>query len=281
MRANHTRLASTSGFTLVEVLVVSPIILLTIVAFIGAIIYLTGQALTARADNALALENQSALNIIEQDIRLSRTFQATVPFPIVAPQGRDNATGVFKNASSTATPTLLLEMMNVTNNVNATYRRPIYLANSPHPCGSVNIEQNQLLSSVVVYFVKDETLWRRTLMPAGYNTSTVSCDSTIILARPSCDPNPAVTGTMCVTRDMKLASGVKAGDFTIAYYATSDTPSPNATASSTTATDASRQTALTGTTTIRITLKNSKRVAGNDTSYTGQIRATRLSQSPL
>ena len=59
-----SKLHPQKGFTLIEVLVVSPIILLTIATFIGVIIFTPGEVLTARAQNALAYDTQAALNTL-------------------------------------------------------------------------------------------------------------------------------------------------------------------------------------------------------------------------
>jgi competence protein ComGC len=49
------------AFTLVEMLVIAPIMLLTVAAFIGIIISLTGQTLVAQAENTLAYTVQDTL----------------------------------------------------------------------------------------------------------------------------------------------------------------------------------------------------------------------------
>ena len=72
---SHTHQKS-RGFTLVEMLVVAPIVIL----FIGGMIYLlvniTGETLASRSEDALSFDLQQALNRVEDDVRRSDKFLA-------------------------------------------------------------------------------------------------------------------------------------------------------------------------------------------------------------
>lgn len=264
-----------AGFTLIEVMVVAPIVLLTIAAFIGIIIALTGQVLVARADNTLAVKNQSALNIIEQDIRLSRSFLSTNTFTPISPQGSNDAMLPFQNVATGAQPVLILNVMATSNEQTIRDRKPIYKANTPFACGHANIAQNQIFYVNVVYFIKDSTLWRRTLAPPLYDVD--SCNSSTIRQVPTCN----ASSSTCKARDMELVKGVNPGDFTIQYFSSGGSTAELTGAVATGATSAARQTVLDGASSVRVTLRNSDTVAGKTTSYTGALRASRLMQSPL
>jgi type II secretory pathway pseudopilin PulG len=62
---------SSKGFTLVEVLVVIPIVILVIATIVGAMTLLSGDALVANQRIRLTESVQSALSAIEQDVRMS------------------------------------------------------------------------------------------------------------------------------------------------------------------------------------------------------------------
>lgn len=64
----HT--SRTSGFTLVELLVIAPLVILLIGALVGVIVHLSGSALRSQARVQLQLDVLSALDQIEQDVKL-------------------------------------------------------------------------------------------------------------------------------------------------------------------------------------------------------------------
>ncbi len=63
-----------AGFTLVEMLVVAPLVILLVGVIIGFITTITGDALTTNRRGAITYSAQQALDIIERDIRLSSNF---------------------------------------------------------------------------------------------------------------------------------------------------------------------------------------------------------------
>ena len=63
-----------SGFTLVEIIIIAPIVILFIGAFIALVVNLTGESLRLREKNAAAYEVQEALNDIETNVALAGSF---------------------------------------------------------------------------------------------------------------------------------------------------------------------------------------------------------------
>lgn len=59
------------GFTLIELVVIMPLVILLIGAMVGVIVFLTGSALRSQARVQLQLDVLSALDRIEQDVKLS------------------------------------------------------------------------------------------------------------------------------------------------------------------------------------------------------------------
>lgn len=267
--------SNTGGFTIVEVLVIAPIVLLMIGTFIGTIIYLTGEVLAARANNTLMYEVQDALEVIERDVRLSGAFlgqnnrMASGSQMVVSPQGANNATQAFTSING-STDTLILNVLATTANPQDPTRQPVYLSNMPHACGSTQVQQNQIMTMNVVYFVRDNALWRRVLAPSNYTTR--GCPGQVAWQVPSCAPN--YTATFCRTQDMRLVNGITPEDFKVNYYSTAQSTAENTNAKH--ATLATRQEALNNTTTVQITIRGSMTVAGRDISRQGTIRATRI-----
>ena len=258
----------TKGFTLVEMLVVAPIVLLTIATFIGVLIYLTGETMIARTNNVLAYSVQDSLDTIENDAALSGAFLATNNVTIASPQGYGNNTQAFQNAS-TSTGSMLIINMPATIDGHTNTRKLLPLANLPYPCSNTQVNQNQVMTYNIVYFVRDNTLWRRTLMPSNYLTR--GCG--IPWQQPSCAPGQ--TGTMCRTEDVKMLEGVSAANFTIQYLTSAKATTPLADASNASISPANRQAALSTTDTAIITIEAMRSVAGKEVSYTGSIRVTR------
>ena len=262
---------SGSGFTLVEMLVVAPIVLLTIATFIGVLIYLTGETLIARANNTLAYSVQDSLNTIEQDVALSGAFLATNSVAIATPQGYNNNAQVFQNASSSTGTMLIVNTAATTEAPGRGTRQIIPLRDMPHDCASPLLSQNQVMTYNIVYFVRDNTLWRRTLMPSNYQTR--GCGDAP-WQQPSCAPGQ--TGGMCRTEDMKLLEGVSSANFTVQYLTSAKATAPLEEASAPAASDVDRQLALSVTNTAIITIEAAHLVAGKEVNYSGTVRVTRV-----
>ena len=262
---------ATRGFTLVEMLVIAPIMLLTIATFIGVLIYITGETLIARSSNTLAYSVQDSLNTIEHDVALSGAFLATNSVAIASPQGYNNSTQAFQNASATTGTMLIINTPATTDAPGRGTRHIIPLSDSPHPCASPLLNQNQVLTYNIVYFVKDNTLWRRTLMPSNYLTR--GCGDAP-WQQPSCAPGQ--TTGMCQAEDTKLLDGITAANFTIQYLTSARSTTPIDEAAEPTASAADRQLALSTADTAIITITAVRQVAGKAVDYSGTMRVTRV-----
>tara|TARA_Y100001949_G_scaffold154125_1_gene141528 strand:- start:262 stop:1104 length:843 start_codon:yes stop_codon:yes gene_type:complete len=271
MKSWHLKNKS-AGFTLIEMLVVAPIVILLIGTIIYAIVQLTGDALSERASAELINDVHSSLDRIESDTKVSGAFLATNNMPLTSPQGSDDSTANFTSVTA-GDDALILNTFVTDANPNDPNRSLVYLANMPNSCASANLEQNQVMTMNTVYFTKVNAsdvneLWRRTLAVSGYTSR--DCSGVTPWQRPSC--TPGLSGTMCQAQDELLLSGVR--EFSIDYFnAASDTsPSANAQNSNTT----TRQTAMDLTDTIQVTLKAESTSAGRDIAQQGTIRVTRV-----
>ncbi len=261
------------GFTVVEVLVAAPLVVLIIGAFIGLIINITGDVLATRAASVLAYNIQDTLDRIERDVKLSGAYLATNNVNLTSPQGFDNGTGSFQNAGSNG-PMLILNAYSTTDNPISTDTGFVYLNGQPNACNSGKIVENPILMFNIVYFVRDNSLWRRVLMPENYNT--IGCSTP--WQQPSCAPG--ITGAYCVTQDMKLVDGITANGFNITYFTDPSETQQNTIASDSGASTADRSLALQAATTARITIDAEKTVAGRTFGQSGATRAISTNDNP-
>lgn len=277
------------GFTLVEMLVVAPIVILAIGAFLTAIISMTGEVIASRASNALAYNTQDALNRIEQDVKNSSSFLAanSITPTTTTAQGYNNDTTTFTNIAGASGTSLILNMVATDSNPNSASAASVYLKDQPNSCaaprGNIPFTYN------VIYFTKDDpqtglsTLWRRTMMPTNYDdTTNLVC--AVPFQQPSCAPSymEAQSGaSFCKTSDIKLVAGIKPGDFVVSYFNNAGSTAENIRANSLSISGvgisrAERQIALQSATTVNVGLSASQSAGGRDVARTGTLRASRL-----
>lgn len=246
------------GFTLIEMLVVAPMIILLIAAAIAAITSLTGQSLVLQTRNEMTYNLQNALNDIENDAVKATAFVQTSGV-LPSPQGSDNNfTGTAAFTSDTA---LVMGVLGTDVNPLDPAHQIIYYANQPNPCGST-AQINRTFITKVIYYVYNGSLWRRSIVPSN-NTSNNNDYTTCGTPwqRNSCSPGYTNT-SQCKTEDVEEFKGVTS--FTVQYYAAPDSTS--------TLTAANARQAKT----VVVTLNGSQTIAGQTVTVGGSTRATRL-----
>lgn len=274
LRRRTTYGATNHGFTIIELIVIAPVVLLTIGAFITIIVSMTGDVLSSRQSSTIVYNIQDSLNRIEQDIKLSSSFLAVNNItPLTSPQGLNDDTTSYKNVGTSNGNVLILNTLATSGNPLQSTSSLIYASNAPNACGSTQITQNKPQTVNTIYFVKSGTLWRRTIMQSNYLDNPTSWCS-MPWQQPSC--TPGYVASFCKTQDVRLVSGLGETGFSVQYYNGANSTVVNSTASSTGATDADRGIALQSATTASVSLNVTQTVAGRDISQSGTIRATRL-----
>lgn len=252
-----------SGFTLIEMLIIAPVVILAISGFVALMVNMVGDVLTSRDNATLAYNSQDALDRIEQDTRLSLQFLTTTG-SLTSPQGSNNnftGTSAFTNNANTLILSTLATDSNPTNNG----RRLLYYANQPNVCGTLQT-YNTVFSTQTIYFIKDSSLWRRTIVPdynfnASPNSQTLCVTpATTVWQQNSC--SPGYTATRCQTNDAEVMKNIASMD--VKYFnspgSTSEIGSGNAGAA----------------TTIEVTLTGQKVTAGRTFTNSVKLRATKL-----
>lgn len=269
-----TRHTLQRGFTLIEMLVIAPIVILAIGAFLTVIISMTGEVLSSRASNVLTYNVQDALNRIEQDVKLSTTFLATNNITLVAgeAQGYNNDATAFTNVGGTSGTSLILNTLATTDNPLATTSGIVYQKDKPNACGDSRVADNTPMSINIVYFVKNNTLWRRTIMPSNYTSLSVYCVAP--WQQPSCAPG--YTAVFCKTEDIKLVEGVTAANFNVSYYNSAASTAVNTVASDTLVSIGERGTALQSLSTASVAINAAQNVAGRTIERSAVVRVSRL-----
>ncbi|MAU34011.1 hypothetical protein CMN23_02680 [Candidatus Saccharibacteria bacterium] len=264
------------GFTLIEMLVIAPIVILAIGAFLAVIISMTGEVIATRASNTMVYNVQDALDRIEEDVKQAAGFLPTnIGLVANSAQGYNDDGTSFTNVGGASGTSLILNMVATRQNPLETDYNYVYLRDQPDPCSDPH--NNIPLTYNIVYFVKNDTLWRRTIMPANYNNTTSTVCATP-WQQPSCSPNymeATASPPFCQTSDIKLVEGVAAGNFAVDYFINSAATSPNATATSTSASQSARATALAEATSIRVTINANQQAGGRDISNTSSLRVSR------
>lgn len=239
-----------AGFTLIEILVIAPIVILFIGAFIALIVSLTGESIKLQASNAAAFSTQDTLDDIEASTLQATGFLATTG-AVQSPQGKDNATAAFVNDGGGSNPdTLIISAAATTKGPYDPTRSVIYTGT-----GTCNTN-NPIYTYTTIYFVNttDHALYKRTILPqipaCAVPWQRGSCQESLV----------AANSTVCKTSDEKLLDNVTG--MTIQYYsdALSTTPMPKAQA--TTATS------------IEVSIATSKSTAGEPITYSASSRVS-------
>lgn len=263
-----TQAKSQRGFTLVEMLVIAPIVIISIGLLIALMINLVGDVVIARERGTQEYDVQNALNEVEQDTKLSSAF-AGVFNNMPSPQGKNNSTGAFTATPGVSGGDLIMNQYATTKNPLDTTRELVYYANRPNDCsGDYGANINLFYHSV--YFLKTvsgvTSLRKRTFVPT-YNTNTgTSADLNSVCKAPwqrnSCDYT--VTGAVCQTKDEILVNNVKT--FTVTYY-TDNTYT-------TTTSDPSQAQA------IKVDLTAEKTVGGETVTSSGSVQSLHTNSVP-
>lgn len=241
--------SDSKGFTLVEIMIIAPIVILFIGAFIALVVNLTGESLRLREKNAGAYEVQEALNDIEASVALATSFQ-TATTGIVSPQGKNNSSTNFANATANEPDALIMKSAATTQNPTNPNRQLIYTGS-----GACNA-RNVVYQYYTVYFVRNQTLYKRTILPQQAACAVPwqrnSCDESLVASNPG----------VCKRADDKLLENVES--FDVAYF--SDSAADTAIDDSEAA-DASS---------VSVSINRTKSVAGDSVAYTGGSRSTSL-----
>lgn len=202
----ESRKSSQSGFTLIEVLVISPVLIFTIVITLSYLFNLYGQLTQQASQLNLQSDAQTILFSIQDDLTYAREF-STAKYPSLSDAYAPSGGWTSQNTN----PARVIILVPATT---ASHRSPdrqtVYL-NEVGCTPDVDLEtmqSNSLAFHNIIYFVNGSNLYKRTLSPS---TGTAMCGTPYL--RQSC---PAANATSTCPADKLISSQVNA--FTATYY---------------------------------------------------------------
>lgn len=213
------------GFTLVEMLIIAPFVLLVIGVLVVFLVVQTSDTLRQAQRNTMAYEVQNALNSIESDTTYATSFNTVLAaseltsISGVVPQGpgAEFDPNFFASAELThsADEAIIIKAPATTASPLSATRTLVYLDKPDATCSSDTINNNDVAQVLYVYFVKNNILWRRTIM---VKTSASACSGYSIWQKSSC-PEAYVTSTyssVCKVSDEKLTENIS--KVSVQYY---------------------------------------------------------------
>jgi competence protein ComGC len=251
-----------SGFTLIEMLIIAPIVVILVSGFIALMVTMIGDVLLTRDQNNTTYESQDALDRIEQDTRLSTSFLTTTG-TLTTPQGSNNnftGTSAFTNTTNT----LIIKELATDANPATSDRWLIYYANQPNACGAQETG-NVPFTVTIIYFIKGGSLWRRTIVPDFNHNGTVNSQTICATTHDPWQQNscsPGYVATRCNTEDEEIMKNIST--LGVKYFA-----------SSISTTDLGA-TGAANATTIETTVSSQKTTAGRSYTSSVSLRATSL-----
>jgi type II secretory pathway pseudopilin PulG len=253
------KLKEQAGFTIIEVVVIAPMILLTMSAVVASMITMINTQSSSRAKMDIIQSQQTALSTIETDATLASQFLHAIDSSFSDAYGPDSAGSSWTiGSSSSSTQNLIMRAYATDTSPKDPTKTAVYIDDMG--CSSPDIYANPALTTNIIYFVRDNTLYRRVLT----DTSKSTCAAQF--QRQSCPPDIASPVASCKAKDSALLAGVSS--FKIDYFAgPNDSTSLNAYSSNDLVETA---------TTVNITITNTRVSSGETISRSTSMRISKL-----
>ncbi|MCW1908831.1 MAG: hypothetical protein KIH63_005850 [Candidatus Saccharibacteria bacterium] len=195
------------GFTLIEVLIMSPIIMVTVVLLMSYLFNQYGQLTQQGALINLQVEAQNIIFGMQDDILFAKSFES---------DKNANLTDTYQPGggwtAATTPPTLIISDLALTTNKRSPNRKPVYI-NTLGCAPDDVLQQNDELYNNTIYFVSGTNLYKRTLTaPAALATCGTS------FQKQTC---PAANASATCPPDKLLTD--KLNTFALTYYDTGNT----------------------------------------------------------
>ncbi len=212
---------SQRGFTLVEVAVVVPMIIIIVVGILAMLILLVGNNVIQGSRSGLVNNTRAAFTNIEKDVDNSSSF---IPSVLSNVNFKDNnepgLTGTYKTNGTLASgsPSINLNSLFIQsynqivdpNDSSGTKIIPAFKGTAP--CSGAAIAQSSnIVPIVVIYFVNNGTLYRRTIID---RTTPAACGT--VLVKQACPAGISGGTPACAVQDVALLANVS--QFKVDYY---------------------------------------------------------------
>lgn len=188
------------GFTLVEVLIMAPVMILVIVTLMSFLFSQYGQLIQQGSAINLQTEAQVITFSMEDDVFFANSFSQTINDGLIDTY---QPSGGWAYNSTPAT--MIISTPALTKNRRSSDRQPVYI--NTLGCDPGVLEENSLLYNNVIYFASGTKLYKRTVSaPASMSTCGTS------FAKQSC---PQASSSTACPPDKVLTD--KLENFTVTY----------------------------------------------------------------
>ena len=181
------------GFTLVEVLIIAPVLMLTIIILMNFLFNQFGQLTQQGALINLQTEAQSISFSMQDDIFFAAAFNTNMNSNLQDPY---QPSGGWQH--STTPQTLIVSTPALTANRRSADRQTVYIDTAG--CDPSVIEENAVLLNNVIYFTSGTTLYKRIVSApdtmATCGTSYVKQSCPAANSNSSCPPDRVVTNNL-------------------------------------------------------------------------------------
>ncbi len=267
-----TKSQNERGFTLVEVAVVVPMIVIIVIGILAMLITLVQSNVAQTTRSNLVYQTRLALGDVEKDVDSSTLFlPSTLPSATYSDFNEPGLSGTYKTngtlsggAASTNLNTLFIQGYNqILDPQDATRTKIIAAFKGTPPCsGSAVTQTSNIVPISVLYFVNNGTLYRRTIID---KTNPTTCGTKLI--KQACPTGSDLNTPACATKDVVLLNSVS--QFKIDYYLNAGDASPM------NAYIASPSPTIDQAKAISITITSATGASGKSVSHTAGLRVAR------
>lgn len=243
------------GFTLIEVAVVAPIMILVALSIIAILIILVSSTVQPNARSLIMQQEEKALEVIESDINNSYVYISSTTssgFLSALPSNFSDGAASDYSSPPSGTTTLALQTFNqIIDSTDSSRTKVLPAFKGTSSCSNTtDLSASNIAPIVVVYYVKNNTLYRRTLVDT---TNPSTCGTK--LAKQSCLSS-------CAAEDVALVQVDALSVFSVVYYTgiTNDTVTTDPTAAKS----------------AKVTITAASDAGGDSVQYTSSLRAARL-----
>ena len=191
------------GFTLIEVAIVTPVMILVAISIVAVLITLVSSTVRPNAKSILMQQQEKALDSIESDVNNSSAILSTLPANF-----SDNNSNDYSLPPSGTTVLRVQTYDQIVNPNDSSGTKVIPAFKDSAACSNVtDLNAANILPIVTVYYVKNEVLYRRTLID---NTSPTPAICGAKLAKQTC--------LTCSSEDLALVRADRLSGFAVTYY---------------------------------------------------------------
>lgn len=214
--------SSSRGATFVEILITLTLIPIVTATIVTIIFTALNDARRVSLQGTYDSKVQAATNRLERDVRMATEFRTTTSSPFTDPYGPNYTTPGLPwaiHGNSSTDRVLIIEAPAMTvgkikpGAPDALI--PAYHKNNPSNCGSQKTGNN-IFTHLAIYFVYNNTLYKRYLINPDGNVNSKACD-TPMTTKQSCPREiEASWHVRCGAYDEIVATDVS--EFTVEYY---------------------------------------------------------------